>query len=171
MSKQRLTTRHHRLADDIAVPTVHDLIVVIEQLPGTAPSDYDIDLSDGETYQSRFYRCRRCGQERNCRSEFSSDCSGDDDTDTESLNDWGYSVEDPRTRRALTEDIDVHVGEIGPVYEVHSQSDNTYETDIEAETCTCPDHQRSGTFCKHLRRVDIEIRTGTVPQPDGQFIR
>ncbi|WP_459190930.1 hypothetical protein [Halosimplex sp. J119] len=78
---------------------------------------------------------------------------------------------DPRTERARTEEMDVSLLRKGGVYEVQSASENTYEVDVASKTCTCPDftkRQPSGG-CKHLRRVDIEIRDGTVPRPDGRL--
>ncbi|WP_176548274.1 hypothetical protein [Natrinema sp. CBA1119] len=78
---------------------------------------------------------------------------------------------DPRTERARTEEMDVSLLRKGGVYEVQSASGNTYEVDVASKTCTCPDftkRQPSGG-CKHLRRVDIEIRRGSVPRPDGRL--
>jgi hypothetical protein len=42
----------------------------------------------------------------------------------------------------------------------------TYVVDLEARTCTCPDHAIRGARCKHLRRVAIEVTGGLVPAPD-----
>lgn len=78
---------------------------------------------------------------------------------------------DPRTERARTEEMDVSLLRKGGEYEVQSESGNIYEVDVASKTCTCPDftkRQPSGG-CKHLRRVDIEIRDGTVPRPDGRL--
>ena len=78
---------------------------------------------------------------------------------------------DPRTERARTEEMDVSLLRKGGMYEVKSASGNTYEVDVASKTCTCPDftkRQPSGG-CKHLRRVDIEIRSGHVPRPDGRL--
>ena len=78
---------------------------------------------------------------------------------------------DPRTERARTEEMDVSLLRKGGVYEVESASGNTYEVDVASKTCTCPDftkRQPSGG-CKHLRRVDIEIRSRSVPRPDGRL--
>jgi len=85
----------------------------------------------------------------------------------------GYSIDGPRTRRALNEKLDVRFATVGPLYEVRSESGNTYDVDIEATTCTCPDFEQRqpDDGCKHLRRVDLEIRTGLVPAPDGTFSR
>jgi hypothetical protein len=41
----------------------------------------------------------------------------------------------------------------------------TYVVDLEAATCTCPDHAIRGARCKHLRRVAIEVTEGRVPAP------
>jgi hypothetical protein len=87
---------------------------------------------------------------------------GDDERQEES---------DPRTERARTEEMDVSLLRKGGVYEVQSASGNTYEVDVASKTCTCPDftkRQPSGG-CKHLRRVDIEIRSGNAPRPDGRL--
>ena len=80
---------------------------------------------------------------------------------------------DPRTRRAREEDMDVSLLAKGGVYEVHSQSGNTYEVDIVTQSCICPDWQEREPEggCKHLRRVDMKIKTGAVPRPDGHLPR
>ena len=78
---------------------------------------------------------------------------------------------DPRTQRAHEEDMDVSLLAKGGVYEVHSQSGNTYEVDVVSSSCTCPDWQdrKPEGGCKHLRRVDMEIKAGAVPRPDGHL--
>ena len=78
---------------------------------------------------------------------------------------------EPRTRRAVTEEMSVSLVEKGGCYEVQSASGNRYEVDVIGESCTCPDwQQRSPTGgCKHLRRVDHEIKRGRVPRPDGRL--
>jgi len=77
---------------------------------------------------------------------------------------------DPRTRRAIKEQMDVLFVGIG-TYVVHSESGSRYEIDIFDNSCTCPDWQDSTTTarCKHIRRVDMEIDAGTVPRPDGRI--
>ncbi|GAB3700429.1 hypothetical protein GCM10028858_15050 [Halorubrum pallidum] len=67
--------------------------------------------------------------------------------------------------------MDVSLLRKGGVYEVQSASGNTYEVDVASKTCTCPDFtkRRPSGGCKHLRRVDIEIRSGNVPRPDGRL--
>lgn len=76
-----------------------------------------------------------------------------------------------RTRRAIQEEMDVSLLEKGGCYEVHSSSGNVYEVDVIAKTCTCLDWQRREPEggCKHLRRVDQEIKDGCVPRPDGRL--
>lgn len=67
--------------------------------------------------------------------------------------------------------MDVSLLRKGGEYEVQSESGNTYEVNVASKTCTCPDftkRQPSGG-CKHLRRVDMGIRDGTVPRPDGRL--
>jgi len=78
---------------------------------------------------------------------------------------------DPRTRRAREEDMDVSLLAKGGVYEVHSQSGNIYEADVVSSSCTCPDWQdrKPEGGCKHLRRVDVEIKAGAAPRPDGHL--
>ena len=78
---------------------------------------------------------------------------------------------DPRTERALTEEMDVSLLRKGGVYEVKSQSGSYYEVDVASETCTCPDFvkREPDGGCKHLRRVDTEIREDAVPRPDGRL--
>jgi hypothetical protein len=78
---------------------------------------------------------------------------------------------EPRTRRAVTEEMSVSLLAKGGHYEVQSASGNRYEVDVVGESCTCPDwQQRSPTGgCKHLRRVDHEIKRGRIPRPDGRL--
>ncbi|MFB6218075.1 MAG: SWIM zinc finger family protein [Halobacteriaceae archaeon] len=87
----------------------------------------------------------------------------------------GCPIEDPRIGRALAEDMDIQFHERGPVCRVKGTSGTIYTVDIDAGTCTCPDFQHRGDRldqgCKHLRRVDLEIRAGEVPGPDGTFRR
>ena len=77
-----------------------------------------------------------------------------------------HSDDEDRTKRAKREDIDVSFLAKPGRYEVQSASDSVYEVDVLAETCSCPDVVQR---CKHLRRVDIEIRAGLVPRPDGRL--
>jgi len=78
---------------------------------------------------------------------------------------------EPRTKRARNEEMDVSLLQKGGIYEVQSESGNIYEVDIASKTCTCPDftkrNPRGG--CKHLRRTDLEVRSGNVPRPDGHL--
>ncbi|MFC7155919.1 SWIM zinc finger family protein [Halomarina halobia] len=53
----------------------------------------------------------------------------------------------------------------GGVYDVHSQSGNTYTVDLLDGICSCPDNQFRGERCKHVRRVALEITGGRVPAP------
>ncbi len=163
--------RDRSFPGDIAHLNGHELIAIDEWLPGRAPTLYDIDLTGGYRYQTRYWRCRNCGQERNRHDEFNTRC--DEPQPPTALEAGDYSIDEPRTRRALTEEIDVQFGRQGPVYDVHSESGRTYVVDVEEETCTCPDFERrqADGGCKHLRRVDLEIRTGLVPAPDGIFVR
>lgn len=78
---------------------------------------------------------------------------------------------DPRTQRAYRERMQVSLARAGGHYTVYSESGNTYEVDIAAKTCTCPDYRENKPEggCKHLRRVDLEIRSNRVPTPDGRL--
>ncbi|QRV17451.1 hypothetical protein JMJ58_21080 (plasmid) [Haloterrigena salifodinae] len=163
--------REQHYTGDVARLNGHELVAIDEWLPGTEPTPYEIDLTDGFEYRTRYWRCQNCGQERNRRDEFSDPCETPDPPTP--LEAGGYSIGEPRTRRALSEEMDVQFAEEGSIYEVVSESGNTYTVDLEAETCTCPDYeQRQPTDgCKHLRRVDLEIRTGITPTPEGTFNR
>ena len=76
----------------------------------------------------------------------------------------------PRTQRALAESMHVTLARSGGRYTVYSASDRYYDVDVVAKTCSCPDYQRGPPEggCKHLRRVDMAIRAGRVPTPDGR---
>lgn len=164
-SSQQVTRAHSR-TESIG----HNLIEVIERVPGREPTDVAIDLSDSTStdYKTRYWRCVHCGQERNRQSDFDTPCDGAPETP---LSDGGYTIEDPRTRRALLEAIDVHFDSPGGEYTAHSESDYVYEVDIENDTCSCPDHRKRGVVCKHLRRVILEIAAGEIPGLDGTFVR
>ncbi|WP_148416388.1 hypothetical protein [Haloferax sp. KTX1] len=78
---------------------------------------------------------------------------------------------EPRTQRAVDESMDVSLLSKGGRYEVQSASGNRYEVDVVDESCTCPDWQQRTPEggCKHMRRVDHEIKRGRVPRPDGRL--
>jgi uncharacterized Zn finger protein len=67
--------------------------------------------------------------------------------------------------------MDVSLLQKGGIYEVQSESGNIYEVDIASKTCTCPDFKKRNPSggCKHLRRADLEVRSGNVPRPDGRL--
>ncbi|UTF55569.1 hypothetical protein [Natronosalvus rutilus] len=156
---------------DVARLNGHALVAIDEWLPGSEPSPYEIDFTEGSEYRTRYWRCRKCGQERNRRNDFTSLCT--DPQPPTPLEAGGYSIDEPRTHRALSEDMNVRFASVGPTYEVGSESGNTYAVVVEAETCTCPDCEQRQPVggCKHLRRVDLEIQTGITPAPDGTFNR
>ncbi len=163
--------RDRSYSGDIAHLNGHELVAIDEWLPGKAPTVYDIDLMDGYEHRTRYWRCRNCSQERNRRDEFTCPCN--EPQPPTALEAGGYSIDDSRTRRALTEDMEVTFVEVGPIYDVLTHSGATYLVDVEAETCTCPDFEKRQPDggCKHLRRTDLEIRTGLVPAQDGTFVR
>jgi len=77
-----------------------------------------------------------------------------------------YHTGEARTRRARTEEMRVSLLQKGGKYSVRSESENTYQVDLLAGTCSCPDNVET---CKHLRRVDLELRANRIPRPDGQL--
>lgn len=84
--------------------------------------------------------------------------------------DTAASTDEPRTKRARTEAMTVALRRAGGIYSVRGESGNTYRVDISRMACTCPDHEKPDIqWCKHLRRVDLEIRNRTVPTPDGRL--
>lgn len=80
------------------------------------------------------------------------------------------STLDPRTHRARSEDMLVALRKTGGIYSVRGESGSVYRVDICRTECTCPDQQKdSMERCKHIRRVEIELRNRTVPTPDGRL--
>ena len=81
------------------------------------------------------------------------DTSGTTEADTQTPT---PTVESGRFARAVTEDMSVkRVAE--RFYEIHSQSGNTYEIDLQTGACTCPDCQQRGDrfVCKHAIRASL----------------
>ena len=78
---------------------------------------------------------------------------------------------EPRTRRAVDETMAVSLLKKGGRYEVQAASGRWYEVDVISESCTCPDWQQREPEggCKHIRRVDHEIKQRRVPRPDGRL--
>lgn len=78
---------------------------------------------------------------------------------------------EPRRRRALAETMHVTFARTGGRYTVHASSGRDYDVDVVDGTCSFPDFQSGPPAggCKHLRRVDMEIRAGTMPTPDGRL--
>ena len=50
-------------------------------------------------------------------------------------------------------------------YTVHKASGSTYEVNLPAGTCECPDHQGGGSRCKHLRRTAMAVTETPLPAP------
>ena len=92
-------------------------------------------------------------------------------TDKEMNDDTASSQPDHRTRRAREETMEVSMVRRGGIYEVQSASGNNYEVDIGMGTCSCLDWQthEPDVGCKHVQRVDMEIKGGRVPRPDGRL--
>ena len=70
---------------------------------------------------------------------------------------------DDRTRRALDECMTVLPGDRDGAYTVVGENDETYQVDLHARACSCPDHEYRDAYCKHLRRC--EVATGREPLP------
>jgi hypothetical protein len=78
------------------------------------------------------------------------------------------SIESGRFARAVTETMTVErVAE--RFYEVHSESGNTYEIDLQTGACICPDCQQRGDqyVCKHTIRASLVeiIAEGVTTRP------
>ena len=84
------------------------------------------------------------------------------------------SIERGRFARAVTEDMTTE-RVADRFYEIHSQSGNTYEVDLQTGACTCPDcEQRGDRFvCKHTIRASLVeiiakgVTTSTVARVAG----
>lgn len=74
---------------------------------------------------------------------------------------------DARTRRALTEPMQVVPGHLHPDVPDHQvavySGEERYAVDLTAGTCTCEDCLHRGVECKHQRRV--ALRTGDLDVP------
>lgn len=110
------TDRSQRYPGDTARLNGHELVAIDEWLPGKAPIPYEIDLTDSYEYRTRYWRCENCGQERNQRDEFTTTCQ--EPQSPTLLEAGGYSIDEPRIRRALTEEIDVQFVQLGPVCDI-----------------------------------------------------
>jgi hypothetical protein len=150
-------------------PTGHDLIAVEVWLPGSAPSDYDLDLAIGTEYRTRFWRCRACRAERNQPDEFESVCPGWPVEPI--LTDGGASAEDSGRESEPSSELTAQFLTFGPGYAVETAEGQRYIVDIEDESCSCEASRESSRPCVHLKRVTRAISTGELPGPDGRFVR
>ena len=153
----------------------HRLVAVETRVPGREPSDVTLDELRPRGYPTRFWRCRRCGRERSRREDFRRPCAvaanGDDEASGGEARDDESKVS-PRTRRAIREDMTVE-RRTGARYTVVGESGTEYLVDIAAWTCSYPDFRERAPEdgCKHLQRVDLDVRAGNVPRPDGEHMR
>ena len=77
------------------------------------------------------------------------------------------SIESGRFERAVTEAMTVE-RVADRFYEIHSQSGNTYEIDLQTGACTCPDCEQRGEqyVCKHAIRASlVEVIAESVSTP------
>jgi|AntRauMinimDraft_3_1070383.scaffolds.fasta_scaffold00491_10 hypothetical protein len=71
---------------------------------------------------------------------------------------------DPDSTLPRIDDVTVGYGQDTAVFE-------SWHIDVVDKSCTCPDWQQRSPAggCKHLRRVDHEIKHDRVPRPDGRL--
>jgi len=105
------SNRDRSYPGDVARLNGHEFVAIDEWLPGTEPTPYEIDFTDGYEYRTRYWRCRKCSQECNHRDEFTTPCNNPQSPTA--LEAGGYSIDDPRTRRALNEKLDVRFATVG----------------------------------------------------------
>lgn len=147
-------------------PTAHSLIGIDVWLPGVPPTDCAIELTDGPSYRSRFWRCRACGEERSRPDDFETVCPGV--ATPAVVTDGGTSTEE--TERESTSELAVEFVTFGPGYGVVTPDGTRYIVDVEARTCRCDSQRETGEECVHLKRADHAIRTGELPGPDGRYV-
>lgn len=140
----------------------HVLVEVAEQIPGDEPTDAEHSLSEGPTYETTYWRCRQCGQERTHWSGFLEDCQAQK---PRPIPDGGVDpldVPEQILQRAQYEAyaftyLDGHVQVRNESYA--DPDDHKYLVRIESGTpvaCTCPADTHSDHPCKH--RVALAIR-------------
>lgn len=132
-------------------------------------AEYPDKLATAPASQSRSWRCRACGQERDHRSAFDKPCPGE--RPPLSTMTGGYSIDDDCSRRALSEQLTVRFVTFGSGYAVDTEGGERYIVDVEALACSCQADGVRGVYCEHLRRVDLAIRMGELPGPDGRYVR
>ena len=71
---------------------------------------------------------------------------------------------DERSERALSESMTVR--RLPDRRYVVDTDGGTYVVDLDAVSCTCPDHAVRGARCKHLRRAALSVTAGVVPADD-----
>ena len=76
----------------------------------------------------------------------------------------GDAPDDDRSVRAAAEPMTVRT--LRDRRYVVETDGGTYVVSLDDGTCTCPDHAIRGARCKHLRRVAIDVASGSVPAPD-----
>ena len=76
---------------------------------------------------------------------------------------------DDRSTLAWTEEMVVRPLK-GSRYVVDGERGGSHVVNLERGYCSCPDHERRGERCKHLRRVAIEINLGRVPPPGQRIV-
>ncbi|WP_418285654.1 SWIM zinc finger family protein [Halorubrum sp. DTA46] len=85
------------------------------------------------------------------------------DTSREASPDGG-APDDERSARAAAEPMTVRT--LRDRRYVVETDGGTYVVSLDEDTCTCPDHAIRGARCKHLRRVAMDVASGSLPGPD-----
>ena len=155
-----LPERKRIVATDNEPVRGHELAQISERVPGDEPSNSTISLNNGRTYEVRYWLCLGCGQERNRKRDFVDHCNA---SLTIARTDGGYSIRECKTCATLAETMSVHLNRDDRVYTVRGESSVPHRVELRGQRCTCSDYRDHHSFCKHLRRVDIEVRTGTLP--------
>lgn len=161
---QSIPDRKHVVSTQNRSHNGHDLVEVAEQVPGAEPTDAETHLSDGPTYDTTFWRCRQCGQERTHWSGFVDRCEAR--RAKPPLADGGFfdpgRVPHRILKRAQYEALVFSWldGDVQVRNESHADPDNhEYVVRVEGGepvACTCPADTQYDYPCKH--RVALAIR-------------
>lgn len=60
-------------------------------------------------------------------------------------------------------------GKAGSNYVESQNGGGTYTVDLDAGTCTCPDHEHRGTYCKHLQAAELHAEAQAAREADDAW--